>query len=436
MRTAETQKLFANANSYTSKHYSRSRTGDKMDYITVQAAAEKWGVSPRRVQILCSQDRIPGARRFGNRIMIPANAVYPVSDKNAPAPSELSMPRKTPFLYMSDIYSVPGSAEECIASLDEHPLAKLLFTAEIEYSRGNIDKVYEQASLLLENHSGFYAVISAGMRLALCAIWRGDLEMWRNAKIHIAEAPAENDMDRDIIAFSLTAVDSMLYDVEFFPDWFKTGCFEPLHKDSLPAAKVFYAKFLYAIAYGVATKQHVIDGVQGLTLMSLLPGAIEPMISQAMADDSVIAELYLRMTCATVYHNAGNKEQAIRHLDRAIALALPDRLYGLLAEYYRVLDSMIEQRLSRVSLEAWEEVKRLARIYVDGWSELGSKVRGRTILTTLTPKEREVAKFAAFGMQYAEIAERVHISVSGVKQIIKIVSEKSGLDRKDFAAIL
>lgn len=337
---------------------------------------------------------------------------------------------------MTDLYSVPGSADESIKALADNPEAQLLFTAEVEYSRGNIDKVYEHANYLLEHHSGFYAVISAGMRLALCAIWRGDLEMWRRAKIHIAEAPAKSDADRDIIAFSLTAVDSILYDMEFFPQWFKIGCFEPLHKDSLPAAKVFYAKYLYAAAYGVATKQFNLEGLQGLTLMSILPATLEPMISQAVADNSIIAEIYLRMTCATVYHNAGNREQTIRHLDRAIALALPDRLYGLLAEYCRVLDSMIEKRLSLISPEAWEKVKELARIYISGWSELGSKVRGRTILTTLTPKEREVAKLAAFGMQYAEIAERVHISLSGVKQIIKIVSEKSGMDRKDFAAIL
>lgn len=357
--------------------------------------------------------------------MLPVDAVYPVSDGSTTEKADMPMPRKTPFLYMSDLYKTPGSAEESIKSLEGNPEAQLLFRAEVEYSRGNIDKVYEHASYLLENHSGFYSVIAAGMRLALCAIWRGDLDMWRRAKVHIAEAPAKNDLDREIIAFSITAVDSMLYDIEYFPDWFKIGCFELLHKDSLPAAKAFYAKYLYAAAYAIATKQYHFEGLQGLTLMMLLPASIEPMISQAMADNSVIAEIYLRMTCATVYHNAGNRAQAIRHLDRALALALPDKLYGLIAEYCRVLDSMIEQRLSRISPEAWIEVKRLSLIYIAGWSELCSKVRGRTILTTLTPKEREVALLAAFGMQYAEIAERVHISLSGVKQIIKIVSEKA-----------
>lgn len=36
-----------------------------MEYITANEAAEKWGISGRRVQLLCKQGRIRGARRFG-----------------------------------------------------------------------------------------------------------------------------------------------------------------------------------------------------------------------------------------------------------------------------------------------------------------------------------------------------------------------------------
>jgi DNA-binding CsgD family transcriptional regulator len=337
---------------------------------------------------------------------------------------------------MTDLYSVPGSADESIESLAYNHEAQTLFEAEIAYSRGEIDKVYEKANYLLSKHSGFYAIISAGMLLALCAIWKGDLSMWRRAKVHIAEAPYKNDMDRDIISFSITAVDSMLYNVSSFPEWFKIGCFEPLHKDSLPAAKVYYAKYLYAAGYAVATKELVVEGVEGLSLMRVIPFAIEPMISQAMADNSIIAEIYLRMTCAVIYHNSGNSNQAIRHIDKAISLALPDKLYGLLAEYCRTLGSLLELRLKNVDEAAWNEVKSLYEIYSKGWAKLSGSVRGRTILTTLTEREREIAKLAAFGMQYQEIAERVNMSLSGVKQSIKNISDKSGLSRKEFAAIL
>ncbi len=415
-----------------------------MDYLKIEDVAKKWGLSTRRVQALCSQGKIEGAVRFGRDWMIPQNAKRPVDGRTKAGRKEvfdllnvdMPLPRQTPFLYMSDLYSIPGSAEESIERLSDNHEAKVLFATEIAYSRGEIDKVYESANYLLNKHSGFYAVLSAGMLLALCAIWHGDLNMWRKAKMHIAEAPAKTDNDRDIMALSITAVDSMLYDIAAFPEWFKIGCFEPLHKDALPAAKVYYAKYLYAAGYAVATKQIELQGVQGLSLMSILPNTIEPMISQAMADNSIIAEMYLRMTCATIYHNSNNDTQAIRHIDRAIALALPDKLYGLLAEYCRVLGPLLEMRLTQIDPDAWNEVKKLYKIYNAGWSKLSGSVRGRTIITTLSQREREVAKLATFGMQNSEIAEKLHMSLSGVKQAIRIVSEKTGVSRDEFAAFL
>ncbi|MGX8710935.1 MAG: helix-turn-helix domain-containing protein [bacterium] len=48
-----------------------------MDYITVKEAAEKWNITPRRVQVLCSQEKIPGVVRFGITWAIPKDAVKP-----------------------------------------------------------------------------------------------------------------------------------------------------------------------------------------------------------------------------------------------------------------------------------------------------------------------------------------------------------------------
>ena len=415
-----------------------------MDYLKIEDVAKKWGLSPRRIQALCRDGKIKGAVRFGRDWMIPKNTARPLDRRTMAgrmglenkAAENLPFPRKTPFLYMTDLYNTPGSADESIEALSDNYEAHLLFAAEVAYSRGEIDRVYNSANYLLNKHSGFYAVLSAGMLLGLCAIWRGDIEMWRKAKIHIAEAPAKTDRDRDIMAFSITAIDSMLYDVTGFPEWFKKGCFEPLHRDALPAAKVYYAKYLYAVGYAVATKQLELQGITGLALMGVIPGTIEPMISQAMADKSIIAEIYLRMTCAVIYHNAHNDTDAIRHIDRAIALALPDRLYGLLAEYCRTLGSLLETRLANVDPNALEMVKGLYKTYNVGWSRLSGNVRGRVIITTLTQREREVAKLAAFGMQNSEIAEKLHMSLSSVKQAIRIVSEKTGVSRDEFAAFL
>lgn len=48
-----------------------------MDFISVQEAALKWGISERRIQKLCEEERIPGAVRFGRMWLIPKEASKP-----------------------------------------------------------------------------------------------------------------------------------------------------------------------------------------------------------------------------------------------------------------------------------------------------------------------------------------------------------------------
>lgn len=48
-----------------------------MDYISIAEAAEKWGISRRRVQVLCAQGRIQGIERLGKTWAIPVGAKKP-----------------------------------------------------------------------------------------------------------------------------------------------------------------------------------------------------------------------------------------------------------------------------------------------------------------------------------------------------------------------
>lgn len=48
-----------------------------MDYISIAEAAEKWGITRRRVQVLCAHDRIPGLTKFGKAWAIPKDAKKP-----------------------------------------------------------------------------------------------------------------------------------------------------------------------------------------------------------------------------------------------------------------------------------------------------------------------------------------------------------------------
>lgn len=52
-----------------------------MNYITAQEAADKWSITRRRVQILCSEGRIEGALKKANLWLIPIEADKPLDKR-------------------------------------------------------------------------------------------------------------------------------------------------------------------------------------------------------------------------------------------------------------------------------------------------------------------------------------------------------------------
>ena len=49
-----------------------------MDYMTLKEAAEKWGVTPRRVNYYCAGGRIPGAVKMAGVWLIHKAAEKPI----------------------------------------------------------------------------------------------------------------------------------------------------------------------------------------------------------------------------------------------------------------------------------------------------------------------------------------------------------------------
>ena len=45
-----------------------------MKYLSIAQTAERWGISTRRIQILCGEGRVPGAIRIGTVWWIPEDA--------------------------------------------------------------------------------------------------------------------------------------------------------------------------------------------------------------------------------------------------------------------------------------------------------------------------------------------------------------------------
>ncbi len=405
-----------------------------MKYINVKDAAFKWSLTPRRVQELCKSEEIEGAVRFGRAWMVPEDAKKPIDRrtkesrvKNDGLP-HLPMPKKNPCLIHTDIYGIPGTADTVAESFSGE--AEKIIRAQFAYEKGNIDSIYGDIQYFLRAHSGINAVISAGILLSRCAIWKGDINLWHDARKHLFEAPCKTENDRQTLAFWVAVLDMAVRDIREYPDWFTVGRFDPLPADSYPTARMFYAKYLFVLANDLTVGKLKLQDVDGLGLVKTLPYILEPMLSQAKIEGTLIPEIHITLMLATVYHDLGNKKEAVKYTDRAIELCLPDRLFNPLIEYRTGLDTLLDERLLLKDNDAARTLKKLHRENRSGWLKIHNSLLKRNISSSLTVREREVAKLAAFGYKNREIADRLHMELSSVKSFIFSAMNKVGAQKR------
>ena len=52
-----------------------------MEYLSIKQTSEKWGISVRRIQVLCSEGRIPGATKIDSYWAMPSDAEKPNDER-------------------------------------------------------------------------------------------------------------------------------------------------------------------------------------------------------------------------------------------------------------------------------------------------------------------------------------------------------------------
>ena len=138
----------------------------------------------------------------------------------------------------------------------------------------------------------------------------------------------------------------------------------------------------------------------------------------------------MRLLVGIAYHQLGEDESAIIHIDKAIDLALPDRLLGILAEHRRDLDNLLDDRLALKDEKALVKLKELHKGLTQGWTKLHNALLGKNVSNALTVRQREMCRFAAFGLSDKEIAARMKVEPSHVKKELFLIMNKTGAQNR------
>lgn len=410
-----------------------------MNMITVQQAAENWGLSVRYVQVLCKKGRLPGAVKFGLNWMIPADAKRPKDGRYKESKAEsnaipkIVMPVQSPLMIMSPFYSKPGEADKCIESLSDTPETQALFAGEIAFIQGNIPKALELVLPLFQVEADFYGALNVGMLISALAVWKNDDALWKKGRERISSAPCTSDTERSIRDMWLEITDSAIPENRQNLNAFSWTEFNKLPDDSIPIYLFYYAKHMHRIGIDVAREEAALPDIQGMGVLRMFPYLAEPLIAQVHNREAVLSEIYLHFLCADAYNKIGAKEKSEQHLDIAVSLCLPDKLYGVLAEHRGLMSNALDEFLERKDREAAKRVKKLEKETYANWMGMVKQIPD----FGLSDRQKEIAGLASIGLSNEEIAARLQISCNTVKSTITMIMNKTGASkRSEFASYI
>ncbi|HJB29300.1 MAG TPA: LuxR C-terminal-related transcriptional regulator [Candidatus Blautia faecavium] len=140
-------------------------------YLSLREAAEKWGVSERRINQYCAQGRIPGAERVGKAWAIPADAQKPVDPRrtwqqgrNAPAkPVSSGLLDQTNLMPLMNTAFASGKCRETVEAISPGPRRDIA-AAEYYYFSGHPEEAAREAEAYLTSPD-------MGARLSACLIY-------------------------------------------------------------------------------------------------------------------------------------------------------------------------------------------------------------------------------------------------------------------------
>lgn len=382
-------------------------------YLSIREAAEKWGVSGRRINQYCSEGRIPGAKRFGGSWAIPEDAEKPGDPRKQKKQAASAAASKAPELFSSLMPLMntpfqPGRCVETIQNMKAGP-QKDIALAEYHYFTGQAEKTMQETEWYLTAED-------RGIRLSACWLFAyscltmGRIDHARRALQEIRKTleasgetdPAARAMDA-FVAFAAVVLLHLPLPEEVPP----AETFLPL----LPPGVRAFA--LYVQAHYLYLKEEY----------ALSAGMVEATLAMG-AGAYPISAIYLHLVAVMDYMGMKQTDRARAHLLAAWELARPDDLIEAFGEHHGLLGAMLEATIKPNWPDDFKRIIDITYRFSSGWRRVHNPVTGHDVADDLTTTEFAIAMLAARGWTTQEIAEHLNISANTVKTHISEAMKK------------
>lgn len=386
------------------------------DYLSLREAAQKWGVSERRINQYCTEGRIAGAQRIGKAWAIPSNAQKPGD------PRRMRQQGKIPPLQTSaggrlnhanlmplmNTAFVPGNCQAAALAMTPGPRRDIAL-AEYHYFSGQPEAAAKEAEAYLTSPD-------IGAKLSACLIYAyANLSLGRIPRARfaldelnaaLASAGKESPEFQAAAAFVASAGAVLLHLP--MPDKLpEIESFLPL----LPPGLRAFA--LYVQAHYLYLKKEY----------SKSAGTVEATLAMG-ASAYPIPAIYLHLVAVMDYMSLKQSEQAQGHLLTAWEMARPDDLIEGFGEHHGLLGAMLEAVIKPKWPEDFKRIIDITYRFSSGWRRVHNPITGHDVADDLTTTEFAIAMLAARNWTTQEIAEHLNISVNTVKSHISEAMRK------------
>ena len=386
------------------------------DYLSLREAAQKWGVSERRINQYCTEGRIAGAQRIGKAWAIPSNAQKPGDPRRMRQQGKIP-PLQTPaggrlnhanLMPLMNTAFVPGNCQAAALAMTPGPRRDIAL-AEYHYFSGQPEAAAKEAEVYLTSPD-IGAKLSACLIYAYANLSLGRIPRTRFAldelNADLAAAGKESPEFRAAAAFVASAGAVLLHLP--MPDKLpEIESFLPL----LPPGLRAFA--LYVQAHYLYLKKEY----------SKSAGTVEATLAMG-ASAYPIPAIYLHLVAVMDYMSLKQSEQAQGHLLTAWEMARPDDLIESFGEHHGLLGAMLEAVIKPKWPEDFKRIIDITYRFSSGWRRVHNPITGHDVADDLTTTEFAIAMLAARNWTTQEIAEHLNISVNTVKSHISEAMRK------------
>ena len=393
-------------------------------YLSLREAAEKWGVSERRINQYCAEGRIPGAQRVGKAWAIPADAEKP-SDPRRTRQQGKTAPTKTTsgglidqanLMPLMNTAFAPGKCWEAVEAMAPGPRRDIA-AAEYHYFSGHPEEAAKEAEAYLTSPD-------MGARLSACLIYAyANLSLKRIQRAEFALGELNASLARageQVPYFQAAAA---------FVAFAGTVLLHLPLPEEMPEAKNFLpllppglrAFALYVQAHYLYLKQEY-DHSAGIVEATLAMGAAA----------YPIPTIYLHLVAVMDYMSMKQTDRAEAHLLAAWEIARPDDLIEGFGEHHGLLGAMLEAAIKPKWPEDFKRIIDITYRFSSGWRRVHNPKTGHDVADDLTTTEFVIAMLAARDWTTQEIAEHLKISANTAKTHISEAMRKLNVqNRKD-----